>query len=336
MDTQHIRFVRSVAERGNISAAARELGITQPALTKIVSRIEDLLGTRLFDRMPRGVALTPFGELVLSRLDKVEHEMLSLSNEIRAMKAGLSGTVSIGVGQFWLGRIVPNVVAKLMQTSPDIQTKIVTGNRDELLESLLRGKIDLVLGRITEDLPEGVVGEALGDVRLFLTVREGHPLASLKRPVRPEDLRSYSWVLPPSSDPTAIHINRAFNDLGFSPGPVAVEALSQNLIAGLLQTTDMITAMPEITVSTFAEGLRRLNADWLEWSSKAGVISVKDRSVLPCTTHFLELLRQEMVSPRRAHASRDGGATPSSWQRGGTSPDGPAGAAKAASPKRPA
>ncbi len=309
MDTQHIRFVRSVAEHGNISAAAREIGITQPALTKIVSRVEDLLGARLFDRRPRGVALTPFGELVLHRLDKVEHEMLSLGNEIRAMKHGLSGTVSIGVGQFWLGRIVPSVVAKLMKTAPDVQTRIVTGTRDELLGSLRRGKIDLVLGRITGDLPEGLVGEALGDVRLFLTVREGHPLASLKRPVQPEDLRPYRWVLPPASDPTAIHINRAFKDLGFSPGPLAVEALSQNLIVGLLQTSDMITAMPEITVSSFAEGVRRLNADWLEWSSKAGVISVKDRSVLPCTIHFLQLLRQEMVSPRKALPRRrpDGG-----------------------------
>lgn len=299
MDTQHIRFVRTVAEHANISAAARELGITQPALTKIVSRMEDLLGVRVFDRKPRGVVLTPFGELALGRLEKVENEMLSLSNEIRAMKAGLSGTVSIGVGQFWLGRIVPNVVAMLMRTAPNVQAKIVTGTRDELLGSLQRGNVDLVLGRITEDLPDDFVGEALGDVRLFLTVREGHPLSRLKRSVRPEDLKPFRWVLPPSSDPTAVHINRAFSELGFSPGPIAVEALSQNLIVGLLQTTDMITAMPEITVSTFAEGLRRLNADWLEWSSKAGVISVKDRSLLPCGKKFLELLRQEMVSPQR-------------------------------------
>jgi molybdate transport repressor ModE-like protein len=314
MDTQHIRFVRSVAEHGNISAAARELGITQPALTKIVSRVEDLLGARLFDRRPRGVALTPFGELILQRLDKVEQEMLSLGKEIRAMKAGLSGTVSIGVGQFWLGRIVPNVIAKLMQTAPEIQTMIVTGTRDELLGSLQRGKVDLVLGRITDDLPDGLIGEALAEVRLFLTVREGHPLAALKRPLRPEDLRPYRWVLPPSSDPTAVHIKRAFKDLGFSPGPVAVEALSQNLIVGLLLCTDMITAMPEITVSTFAEGLRRLNADWLEWSSNAGVISVKDRSGLPCAAYFLDMLRQEMVSPgkaadrRRSFGQANGGA----------------------------
>jgi molybdate transport repressor ModE-like protein len=303
MDTQHIRFVRSVAEHGNISAAARDLGITQPALTKIVSRIEDLLGARLFYRRSRGVALTPFGELVLRRLDRVEHEMFSLGNEIQAMKAGLSGTVAIGVGQFWLGRIVPNVVARLMQTAPEVQVRIVTGTRDELLASLRRGKIDLMLGRIT-DLPEWAEAEALAEVRLFLTVREGHPLAALRRPVRPDDLTPYGWILPAPPDPTAIHINRTFKDLGFSPAPVTVEAMSQNLIVGLLQATDLITAMPEITVSKFAECLRRLNADWLGWSSKAGVIGVRERSVLPCGAHFLDMLRQETASARGGRPGR--------------------------------
>lgn len=304
--------MRCVAEHGNISAAARELGITQPALTKIVSRVEDLVGARLFDRQPRGVSLTPFGDLVLRRLDRVESEMLNLDAEIRSMKAGLAGTVTVGVGQFWIGRIVPNVVAKLVQAAPDVCVRLVTGTRDELLASLQRGKIDLMLGRITDDLPEGLEGEVLAEVRLFLTVREGHPLAALQRQVRPDDLRPYSWVLPKASDPTAVQMNTVFRELGFKPRAVSVEALSQNLIVGLLQTTDMITATPEITVSKFAEGLCRLRADWLPWSSKAGVIRSKDRSVSPCTVRFLELLRQETVAGestvagRRSHAGARG------------------------------
>jgi len=304
MDTQHIRFLRTVAECGNISAAARELGITQPALTKIVSRVEDVLGARLFDRKPRGVDLTPFGELVLQRLDKVEHEMLNLDSEIRAMKAGLAGTVTVGVGQYWIGHIVPNVVARLMRTVLEVQVKLVTATRDELMASLLRGKIDLMLGRITDDLPDELEGEALGDVRLFLTVRDGHPLAALKRQVRPDDLQPYRWVLPTASDPTAIQMNSAFREMGFVPRAVSVEALSQNLIVGLLRTTDMITAMPEITVSKFAEGLCRLNAEWLGWSSRAGVISVRDRSLSPCSIHFLELLRKEMAAGQQPYGRR--------------------------------
>ena len=64
METQHIRFVRSVAKHGSISAAAREHGMTQSALTKIVSRAGGLVGARLFDRKSRGVELTHFSQLL--------------------------------------------------------------------------------------------------------------------------------------------------------------------------------------------------------------------------------------------------------------------------------
>ncbi|MEM7462670.1 MAG: LysR family transcriptional regulator [Pseudomonadota bacterium] len=103
METKHIRFIRCVAEHGNISSASREIGITQPALTKIVSRVEDVVSAKLFERGPRGVRLTPLGRLFLERMDGVEREMHNFASEIQAYKRGIAGTVRLGVGQFWLG-----------------------------------------------------------------------------------------------------------------------------------------------------------------------------------------------------------------------------------------
>ncbi len=85
METNQIQFLRTVAEHGNISSAAREIGLTQPALTKIVLRVEDIVGAKLFDRKSRGVRLTPFGDMFLHRMETVEREMLSLTHEVRAM-----------------------------------------------------------------------------------------------------------------------------------------------------------------------------------------------------------------------------------------------------------
>lgn len=294
METRHIPFVRAVAEHRTISAAARELGMTQPALTKILLRLEDLVGARLFDRRPRGVSLTPFGDLFLQRMDRVEREMLSLTNEFEALKTGLSGTLSIGVGQFWVGRITPHVVARLLEIAPDVRVRIFTNTRDQLLTLLERGKIDLVLGRLTDDLPEDLQGEALADVHLHLTVRGGHPLTRLAREPTPEDLSPYGWVLPPASDPTAIHMAGLFRRIFRDVKPVAVEAISHNLTVSLLQSSDLITAMPGITAQPPPAGLCRLPAGWLGWSRKAGVIRVRDTSQLPCCALFLDLLRKEM------------------------------------------
>jgi DNA-binding transcriptional LysR family regulator len=294
METQHIKYIRCVSEHENISAAARELGMTQPALTKIVSRVEDLVGARLFNRGPRGVTLTPFGELYLRRMEKVEQEMLNLATEVHACKSGASGTVSLGVGQFWLGSILPKVVGQLARTFPDIHVKIRTGPRTELLERLKKGELDYTLGRITDDLPEELVGELLAEVRFFLVARQGHPLLELKRPVTPQDIAPYGWVLPPRDDPT---VHFAFVEQGLEPPPTRVEAISYNLVIGILHETDFVTVMPEMMMNQMSEGLARLPADWLGASRSAGVIRVKERALLPCCDSFLDLLRAEMGGP---------------------------------------
>jgi DNA-binding transcriptional LysR family regulator len=270
--------------------------MTQPALTKIVSRVEDLIGAKLFDRGPRGVTLTPIGELYLRRMAKVEQEMLNLANDVHARRSGTSGTVSLGVGQFWLGRILPKVIGQLARECPDIHVRIRTGARDENLERLKRGEIDYVLGRITEDLPEGMEGEELAEVRFFMLVRKRHPLLSLKRPVRLKDIEPYGWVLPPKDDPT---IRFAFIERGLEPPLPRVEAISQNLIMGLLQESDFVTVMPEMMANQMSDGMARLRADWLGSSRSAGVIRMAERSLLPCCDKFLDFLRSEMDSLRK-------------------------------------
>lgn len=294
METHHIGFIRCVADNRTISAAARELGITQPALTKIVSRVEDVLGAKLFERGSRGVKLTPMGELFLQRMEKVEREMNNLANAINTSKQGFSGTIKLGVGQFWLGRILPQVIARLYQTAPEIQVKIKTGPRDDLLVKLRKGEIDYLLGRITDDLPPGYSGEALAEVNLFLVMREGHPILTESHQITPEILNHFGWILPPPGDPT---IRYAFAERGIEPPVPAVEAVSNNMVLGLLRAGDYVTIMPEITCSRHSDGLRRIKADWLGWSRDAGIIRMKDRALLPCCDRFAELLREEVANP---------------------------------------
>lgn len=183
METQHIAFIRQIAEHENISSASREIGLTQSALTKILMRLEDQLGGALFERGRRGVTLTALGHLFLERMEVVEQELVRLEKERLALRAGLTGRISIGVGQFWLGNVLPVVLARLSRDAPNIQVRVESGPRDDLLQHLRQGKLEFVLGRITEATPDTYVCDALADVRLFFLVRDGHPLTRLGRPV---------------------------------------------------------------------------------------------------------------------------------------------------------
>jgi len=293
METEHIGYIRCVAEHGNISAAARELGITQPALTKIVSRVEDVIGARLFERGTRGVRLTPLGSLFLERMSAVDQQMANLATEIKASQRGVSGTIRVGVGQFWLGRIVPRAIGRMAQEHPSIQVKIHTDARQELFAKLRKGQIDYILGRITDDLPREFYGEMLAEVRLFLVMREGHPALAGGGAITPDTLDRYQWILPPPADPT---IDAAFTEHGLDPPVPAVEAISRDVVISLLKTGDFVTIMADITTSDQDSGLVRLEADWLGWSRYAGVIGKRHRALLPCCDTFLTFLRAETRS----------------------------------------
>lgn len=294
MDTFHIRFIRRVAEHGNITATAREIGISQPALTKIISRMEDHVGARLFDRGRHGVTLTPFGEVFLRRMNSVELAMVNLANDVKAMKAGLTGTVSIGVGQFWLGRLLPKAVARLNDEMPDIRVKISTGSSDEMLRRMIDGELECVLGRINEDMPDPVVGEPLVNIQLALLVGSHHPLVRLERPIEPADLKPYGWVLPPASDPSVRQLGQHLAKSGIALKDAHVEVVSKAATYGILAETNLMTALPDIEINDQPKGITRLKAPWITWSRQAGFMRVKDRPLLPYTERLLWTLRDHL------------------------------------------
>ncbi|MDW4499336.1 LysR family transcriptional regulator [Sulfitobacter sp. D35] len=289
MDVHKVTMVRRISELGNLSAAARDLGLSQPALTKILARLEDELGVRLFDRSPRGMVPTPSGQFFLSRMQRFEADMRSLTRDLAALNAGHGGEVSLGVGQFWLGRLLPAAIGRMARVAPNVRFRILAGSRSDSIARLMAGDVDLVLGRIADDMDGDLVGEAMADVGMSLVVREDHPLIRLGRPVRYEETNSYGWVLPADNDPTTQY---AFVENGLPVPQAVVLTVAHSLTVAILQDTDYITVMPEIAGNRLPEGLCRLPADWLGWSRRAGVIRLRDRTLLPCCDTFVDQLRR--------------------------------------------
>lgn len=287
METQHIRLVRSVAKHQNISAAARELGMTQPSLIKIISRVEDVVGLKLLDRGPRGVTLTQFGDYFLDRMSRVEREMKNLDSEVRALNSGMNGTIAIGAGQFWIWHALPTVLSEIATESPDLKIKVSAGSRDDLLRGLSESEFDLLLARVDEDLFDDMVGEELAEVRMSLVARKGHPLAGTDS-VGVQTLEEYGWILPPGLNST---VRYAFSEVGVEPPAPRVETVVGNLVIKLLCATDMVTIIPEVGHRTVPDGLCRLNADWLTWRCSVGVVRDAHRTLLPCCDYFIEKMR---------------------------------------------
>lgn len=195
MELRHIRYFATIAREGNISRAAKRLGISQPALSKQLGELEESLGQTLLERGARAVRLTAKGEIFRKRAE----EVLSLVNctvrEVTCAASKLSGRIVIGAAEtFGFSRIAA-ALRTLQKKNPAVSFQLVSDNAEELTGRIQKGTIDLAVligpDRLDgcEMLPLNVCHE------LGLVLPKGDPLAK-KKGIAPEDLLGRPLLLP--------------------------------------------------------------------------------------------------------------------------------------------
>lgn len=292
METRHIQFLNAVAEAGSISAASRTLGMTQSALSKIVARVEDELGARLFDRRARGVELNSYGRVFLERVNRIGMEMDDLVGEMRSIRTGVTGHVSFGAGETWERGILSRAIARSHELHPRLRVAVRTGSYTALVDDLWRGELSFILAQVRPEFDHDVLTvEPIRDTVLMVTARRGHPLFAAEGDVDAEALSMWPWMLPPAGDPAREHLIHALAQRGASRPEVALEAASLQLRTRLLLQTDMLTLMPDVRGTIYAEQLDVVDADWCTHRRPAGIVSVRGRDQPPAVINFLDVLR---------------------------------------------
>ena len=201
MDLRQLEYFLRVAQRRNISAAAAELNITQPSLTKSMKLLEKELGVRLFDRLARGVELTDYGQTLLRHAEAVHVQIGDASSEIAALRSGTFGAVSVGAGPAWLRRHLPLAVAQTVARYPGIRIRVGGGFDEELFRALRRGDYDFVVAELPQAQDRrGLEVRPLTSDELGVCCRAGHPLAGRRR-TAVRDLLAYPWVSAAALDP---------------------------------------------------------------------------------------------------------------------------------------
>jgi len=293
MDLRQLEYFLRVAQRKNISIAAADLNITQPTLTKSIKLLEDQLGVKLFDRLPRGVALTSFGVTLLRHAETVHVQMKDAGNEITALRNGTFGTVRIGAGPAWLRRHLPQAVAKVIAEHPAIHIQIDGSFDETLLRALRRGEFDFVVAETPapEDQQDLDVMPLTSD-RLGVCCRARHPLAT-RRDLTMRDLLSYPWVKPPRLTRAQRRLNALFvaNDLPAPKG--AVESGSQALLLNVVRQSDALTFIVSKTLQTReGEGLILLDVPELTLSREAGIVTRRGGWLSPAALHIVDALKE--------------------------------------------
>lgn len=304
---RHLDLLQALHALGSVHKAAARLGMTQPAASKLLLELEDMFGVALFVRSRRGITATAFGQALAGKTDVLLADLAGARNEIAALAAGARGRIRIGVQPVALPVLVPRAIQRMRVDNPGVTVMLHEGAHDALLDSLARGELDCVLGRLMLGAAQTVFRtEVLYEEPICVVARKGHPLARSTR-ITAAALARQDWILPPPDAPLRQRIDAYFAQQGLAlPAPVA-ESVSLLANEVLLRGADMLAAMPRAVAHHYAElGVLAILKFKPDWSLPAvGVVQRAHVEPAPALTHFLEALRREAKALQGTPADPD-------------------------------
>src|SRR5215831_15746860 len=242
MELEDLRAFVTVVEAGSVSGAARELYVTQSAVTRRLQRLETPIGTSLLDRRTRPASLTGPGQVVLERCRRLLNDF----REVRAAAANghlPMGEVKIGVAHALTEITLTEPVEEVRRKYPKVALRLLTGWSHDLLERVRSGSLDaaVILLAVDEPLPAGVAGQQMGNERLLVVSARG---AGAPRPRRIQDLKGASWILNPEGCAARATLRRTLVRANIDM-TVTVETYNYDLQLSLIARNRGLGLVPE-------------------------------------------------------------------------------------------
>ncbi|MEJ5059474.1 MULTISPECIES: LysR family transcriptional regulator [unclassified Pseudomonas] len=248
---RQLRLMLALQEFGSLRRAADHIGMTQPAATKMLHEAEDLLGVELFERLPRGMRSTPFGETVIYYARMVFAELSGMREELVALQSGNLGRVAVGAIPALASGLLTRTIATLKQSHPRLSMSIQVDTSDVLVQALLQDQLDIVLGRIPPGArAEELLFDSLGEEELCVIAGAQNPLAQEKQ-LGWAELQNMTWVLQQQPSPMRAIINQVFHNARVDIPNSIVETTSIMTLLSLIQQTDMLGVTPVSVVEDY-------------------------------------------------------------------------------------
>lgn len=309
LEFRAVEHLLAVAEQGSLSAAASILGLSQPALTKAIRRLEDESGATLFERSVRGVRPTAAGEALIRHARNLRATLREARQELTALRTGAAGRIRLGAGPSWQGALLPEAIIAFRSRHRDVRIQVVGGLDGALKAALRVGELDFVLAA----LGDAAGGEATPDLaqRRLLSDRY-RVVASLAHPLRARaviglaELLDFPWILPQAGSYMMQRLELIFRGQGLVTPEATVETDSQVLRTALMRSGDYLAFQAEAQLA--AQGVPDifpLEVPGAIWRRDTGIITRQGVQPSPAAAGLIAAIVE--VSTWRAGEGRGGG-----------------------------
>jgi DNA-binding transcriptional LysR family regulator len=287
MDTNSLSAFLAVADSGSFTAAAEQLFLTQPAVSKRIAQLEEQLGARLFDRIGRQVHLTEAGHALLPRARQFIRDLDDMGRAISGLSGDVSGTLRIGTSHHIGLHRLPPVLRQFSREFPKVQLDIHFIDSEEAWEGVLQGDLELGVVTLPPIADDRVYSEAVWNDPLVFMAAPEHPLAT-EQQVSLEMLTQYAALLPSPVTFTRRIVEALFREQALT--------LNISMSTNYLETIHMMVSIglgwSLLPATMLDEQVVKLATDESIMHRQLGFVTHPGRSLSNAAQRFLDILRQ--------------------------------------------
>lgn len=295
MHARPLKHFLAVYDNHGISAAAEQLRISQPALTKSIQKLEAEFGVPLFERRPGGVVPTRYADMLARHVRLMDMEYRHAIAEIAAARGGSEGVIRIGAGPVWYSCFLPPIIDRFLADWPETRIRLQSGVINTLIPALEAGEFDIVCTSLEFPNRAGIVKEAVVNLRHSIVAVDSHPLAG-RGMAEPAELASYPWVTMANDHVGTGRIWSYFAAHECPPPRIAVESSSLSGMLELVARGQFLAHFPEAMLRVASRYcLTALNIRGTLWETPAGLVYRQSEHRLRVLQKFIEATRDITV-----------------------------------------
>lgn len=244
VSSRQLKALITITELQSYTAAAIQMGLTQPTLHRSIKDLESLCEQCLFQRSPTGVEPTWRARQLTRYASLFFAELSQGLEEIGEVNGRMNGSIRIGSLPLARTEIVPRCVLQLLDEFPLAQVSIIDGPYEEQVNYLLHGQLHVIVGALRYPLPHNDIKQhKLFDDPLSMVVKAGHKFAK-RATLSNTELQSLKWVVPGKGVPARLVFDELFNSRGLVPPEQIIECSAMVAIRGLLLNSERAALLP--------------------------------------------------------------------------------------------
>ena len=285
MELQNLMAFIQVSETGSFSRAAEKLYVTQPAVSKRITALEQALKVQLFDRIGKTVQLTEAGRALLPSARRIINELDESRRIISNLSGRVGGALRIGTSHHIGLHRLPPVLRSFTADYPEVELDIHFMDSEEACEAVLRGDLELAIATLPSRPDKKLTTHIIWHDPLDFVVGNQHPLAQ-QTEMTLADLLQYPAILPSQSTFTRSLLEK---ELGVDSGQLKI-ALETNYLETIKMMVSIGLGWSVLPVSMLSPELQALHMTGFDIERKLGVVHHQQRTLSNAARAFLRAL----------------------------------------------